>query len=125
MSSATERLPALLARPRGVLLYGAIAAVVYIALVGFVIPFPWTMQTARVEGMLQTKAAIDKGAPPLLRVVGGHYEPSGPTDDQGGYVLVPEIAHAVGTDDVVGVMKWCSILAFALLVLMAPFVFGR
>jgi hypothetical protein len=107
------------------LLYGGVAAILFAIAVGVVVPFPYTMSGSRIVQLRETTAALNAGAPPLLQLHGRQYEPAGPTDDQGGYVLVPVVAHVVGTMDVKTVMKWCYIAGFVLLVVASPFVFGR
>lgn len=121
----SNRLESRLARARGLLVYGALVAVLFAVAAGVAVPFPYTMQGGRIAQMRETTAALDRGAPPLLELVGGQYKPAGPTDDPGGFVLVPVLAHLTGTTNVVAVMKWCYVAAFALLVLVSPLVFGR
>lgn len=92
-------------------------------------PTPWEIQGGRLSDMNASLAVLDKGGPLLLAddvgpKVGGHrYRPLGIADDQGLYVYVPALAHALGTHDPLKALKWLYLGLFAITLLIYPLVF--
>jgi hypothetical protein len=104
------------------LLFGLVVSVLGTFELSRVHPAPWSMQSGRIQGLQGALEAINRGWPILTAAVPGKSEiyAAGATDDQGAYLVVPWLAHLLGWQDPVNLFRWMALIAFAIPVLLYP-----
>ena len=103
--------------------YGVVLAVLGTAV--WVTAFPnahvW-LQTSRQNAIAGSISVLDHGGPPLVVKNGSGYAPAGGGDDEGIYLVLPELGHLTGEKNPVTLFKVLSGAAMGLLVALAPLV---
>lgn len=113
-------------RPEGrtlrLLLFGLGVALLGTYELARVHPAPWTILGARADELERTLAALDRGWPVLTGLLPGSDVPyrSGSSDDQGLYLFVPWLAHTLGYDDPVNLLRWLALAALGAAVALFP-----
>jgi hypothetical protein len=109
------------------LVYGAVLAILGTFELSRVHPAPWTLQGTRVDGLEQSLAVLERGGP-ILSVPGtasGQFLPAGGGDDQGLYLIVPWLAHVLGWQDPVNLLRWMALVALGITVALYPWLIRR
>jgi hypothetical protein len=112
-------------RPEGrtlrLLLFGLVVALPGTFELSRVHPAPWTILGTRADGLEQTLAALDRGWPVLTSLLdSGDLYRAGSSDDQGIYLFVPLLAHVIGYDDPVNLLRWIALVSFAVPIALYP-----
>jgi hypothetical protein len=111
------------------LAWGLLWAAIGVLAMSVLGPRPWPIQPSRASEMRASLSVIDHGGPALLGYEPGTRTPYaiGYADDQGIYVIVPELSHLLGQSDPVAVLRalwiaaWSLTLLFSAVVLQALF----
>jgi hypothetical protein len=97
-------------RPEGrtlrLLLFGLVVALLGTFELARVHPAPWSLQGGRVNGLRWTLDALNHHA--------------GGGDDQGLYLVVPWLAHTLGWQDPVNLLRWMALIALGATVALYP-----
>lgn len=118
-------------RTAALLAWGAIVAVVGVVHLDRTVSDPWVIQGGRLESLRGSLEVLEDGGPPLLTKVTGpaasedRYKPVSPGDDQGLFVYVPVLAHWLGEDDPLVMLRTLFIALFAVVILVYPLIFHR
>lgn len=113
-------------RPRGrslrLLAFGVVIAALGTFELGRVHPAPWAIQSGRLNVLQWTLDVLDRGGPILTMAVPGSDQltAAGVTDDQGLYLIVPWLAHVLGSGDPLNVLRWMALGAFAITIAIYP-----
>lgn len=85
-------------------------------------PAPWAIQSGRLNMLQWTLSVLDQGGPILTMAQPGSSQLSaaGLSDDQGLYLIVPWLTHAVGGHDTLGTLRWLALGAFAIPIALYP-----
>ena len=110
--------------------YGLAVAIVGTLLLVISTPAQWLLAGTRAEGYEASIEILEDGGPPLLGYAGSvkggagnaEYVAVGAADDQGTYVVVPLVAHALGLD-AHAAMEVVFLIAVFLTLLLYPLVF--
>jgi hypothetical protein len=110
---------------RAMLAWGLLWAAIGVLAMSVLGPRPWSIQPSRASEMRASLSVIDHGGPALLGYEPGTRTPYaiGYADDQGIYVIVPELSHLLGQSDPVAVLRALWIVAWALTLLFSAAVF--
>jgi hypothetical protein len=90
-------------------------------------PAPWTLMGTRADGLTNSLEVLRDGGP-ILTVVNpadGSLLPVGGGDDQGLYLIVPWLAHTLGWDDPINLLRWIALLALAVTIAIYPWLIRR
>jgi hypothetical protein len=87
-------------------------------------PNPWPIQPSRASDLRASLTVLDQGGPALLGYRPGTHTPVaiGYSDDQGIYVIVPELSHLLGQSDPIAVLRWLWVAAWAVALLFSGIV---
>jgi hypothetical protein len=113
-------------RPEGrtlrLLLFGLVLALLGTFELARVHPAPWTLQSGRLNGLQWTLDVLNRGGPILTSQIPGTHAlfRAGDGDDQGLYLFVPWVAHALGSGDPLNVLRWMAVGSFALPITLYP-----
>jgi hypothetical protein len=88
-------------------------------------PNPWPIQSSRAIELHASLRVLDGGGPALLGYEPGTHMPYaiGYSDDQGIYVIVPQLSHWLGQSDPIATLRWLWIAAWAFTLLFSAVVF--
>jgi hypothetical protein len=109
-------------RTRRLLIFGLVVAILGTVALSQFHTAPWSIQGTRAEGLQRALAALNQGEPILTGVIPGSdaLTRAGGTDDPGLYLVVPWLAHVLGWEDPVNLLRWIALLAFGVLVAIYP-----
>jgi hypothetical protein len=104
------------------LLFGLVVSVLGTFELSRVHPAPWTLQGGRVDQLRATLAVLNDGGPILTATAPGRSGlfASGGGDDQGLYLFVPWLAHALGWEDPVNLLRWLALVGLAIPIAIYP-----
>lgn len=109
-------------RPLRLLLIGVLISALGTFELSRVHPAPWVIQSGRLNVLQWTLDVLDRGGPILTMAVpgGDQLSAAGATDDQGLYLIVPWLAHVLGTGDTLSVLRWLALGSFAITIAIYP-----
>jgi hypothetical protein len=117
------------------LIWGAIVAVAGAAYLDQRAPDPLYIQSGRADDLRASLQVLEEGGPPLVKHeppaeggepgAEGRYVSVGLGDDQGLYLYVPVLAHWLGVEDPIEMLRWLMIALFAAMIVPYPLIFSR
>jgi hypothetical protein len=110
---------------RKMLAWGLLWAILGALILYLLAPNPWPTESSRATELQASLRVLDHGGPALLGYKPGTHTPYAVaySDDQGIYVIVPQLSHWLGQSNPVVILRWLWILAWALTLLFSPVVF--
>lgn len=124
---AIARLLAWFDRTPRLFFYGLVVSLLGTFALSRLHPAPWTRQGTRVDGLERSLALLEHGGP-ILSVPGtapGQLLPAGGGDDQGLYLIVPWLAHVLGWQDPVNLLRWIALVALGIAIALYPWMIRR
>jgi hypothetical protein len=88
-------------------------------------PNPWEIQSSRATEMQAALSVLERGGPALLGYMPGTHAPYaiGYSDDQGIYVIVPQLSYWLGQSNPTAVLRWLWVAAWTSTLLLSTVVF--
>jgi hypothetical protein len=110
---------------RGALAWGILWAVIGGLALYLIAPNPWQIQGSRAIEMQAALSVLEHGGPALLGYAPGTHAPYaiGYSDDQGIYVIVPQLSYWLGQTNTTSVLRWLWVLAWTATLLSSTLVF--
>ncbi len=121
-AGASGRRPSTLA----LLAYGFVWAVIGAALLYWLSPHPWPIESGRISSMVDSLSVLNHGGPLLaMRLPSGAWAAVGVGDDLGIYVIIPTLDHWLGITDPVATLRDLWLLMWAVTICVYPLLFQR
>jgi hypothetical protein len=122
LQAIVDRIERLAGTTPRLLLFGLVVSILGTFELSRVHPAPWSIQGGRAAGLRWTLDALNHGAPILTSRIPGQVQlaPAAPSDDQGAYVMVPWLAHALGWQDPVNLLRWMALVALGVAIALYP-----
>jgi hypothetical protein len=110
---------------RGALAWGLLWALLGGLVLYLIAPNPWQIQGSRAIEMQAALSVLEHGGPALLGYMPGTHTPYaiGYSDDQGIYVIVPQLSYWLGQSNPTAVLRWLWVAAWMSTLALSAIVF--